>query len=200
MIFVFSFTLCVFAYDAEDLTQAAAQHIIDTVPNPSVSSIGGEWAVIALARSGEEVPKSIYENYLKNLKEYVNKCGGVLHRKKNTEYSRVILALTAIGENPADVCGYNLLTPLGDYENTVWQGINGAVWALIALDSGDYEVPVNTGAKVQATREMYVSGILAAQASDGGWTLMDNGVSEADITAMAITALAPYRDSDVLRS
>lgn len=200
MIFVFSFTLCSFAYDTEDLTRAAARHITDAVPNPSVSSIGGEWAVIALARSGEEVPKSIYENYLKNLKEYVNRCGGVLHTKKYTEYSRVILALTAVGENPADVDGYNLMTPLVDYESTVWQGINGAVWALIALDSEGYELPVSTTAKVQATREMYIGGILAAQASDGGWTLMDNGVSEADITAMAITALAPYRDSDEVAS
>lgn len=196
MIFALSFTLCGFSYDAEDLTQAASRHIADTVPNPSVSSIGGEWAVIALARSGTDVPTSIYENYLKNLKEYVKKCGGVLHKKKSTEYSRVILALTAIGENPEDVDGYNLMTPLGDYEETVWQGVNGAVWALIALDSGGYEVPVNTAAKVRATREMYVSGILAAQASDGGWTLMDNGASEADITAMAITALAPYQESD----
>ena len=66
---------------------------------------------------------------------------GNLHDKKYTEYSRVIVALTAIGKNPADVAGYNLLTPLGDYEKTIWQGMNGPIWALIALDSGNYDMP-----------------------------------------------------------
>lgn len=196
IVFVLLFNVCVFAYDTEDLTKAAVQHIIDTAPNPSVSSIGGEWAVIALARSGEDVPTDIYENYFSNLNIYLDKCGGVLHTKKYTEYSRVILALTAIGESPENVNGYNLLTPLGDYEATIWQGINGAVWALIALDSGDYEIPENSEAKIQATREMYVNAILAAQGTDGGWSLTGNGVSETDITAMALCSLAPYRNSD----
>ena len=44
--------------------------------------------------------------------------------------------------DPRDVAGYDLTKPLGDFDKTVWQGINGPIWALIALDSGNYEVPV----------------------------------------------------------
>ena len=54
--------------------------------------------------------------------------------KKHTEYSRVILALTSIGKDAQNICGYDLTAPLLDYDKTVWQGINGAIWALIALD------------------------------------------------------------------
>ncbi len=76
--------------------------------------------------------------------------------KKYTEYSRVIIALTSIGKDPKNVGGYNLLLPLGDFEKTTWQGINGAIWALIALDCGQYDMPYNADAQIHATREMYV--------------------------------------------
>ena len=33
-----------------------AKYLIKTVSSPTVGSIGGEWTVIALSRSGEEVP------------------------------------------------------------------------------------------------------------------------------------------------
>lgn len=89
--------------------------------------------------------------------------------------------------------GYNLIIPLGDFEKTVWQGINGPVWALIALDSGNYSIPENKDAKVQATREMYIDYILNRQNNDGGWALSENMSSEIDITAMVLQALSNYR-------
>ncbi len=178
-------------------TAAIAKYILKTNPNACIGSIGGEWAVVGLARSGEEVPKEFYQHYYENVKSYVKECKGVLHDKKYTEYSRLILALTAIGENPADVEGYNLLAPLGDYEKTLWQGINGPIWALIALDSGNYEIPKNTDAKIQSTRKMYVDYILNEQKSDGGWSLLkESSVSDADVTAMALQALSKYADEE----
>lgn len=180
-------------FNIEDI----AKYILKTTPNPCVGSIGGEWAVLGLARSGEEVPQEFYQRYYENVKSYVKECKGILHDKKYTEYSRVILALTAIGKNPADVAGYNLLIPLADYEKTMWQGINGPIWALIALDSGNYEIPQNTDAKIQATRKMYVDYILNAQKSDGGWSLLkESSVSDADVTAMAIQALSKYTEDE----
>lgn len=101
----------------------------------------------------------------------VKACGGVLHPRKYTEYSRVILALTAIGADPRDVAGYDLLVPLGDFERTIAQGVNGAAFALLALDAGEYEIPRNPAAATQATRQMYVDTILARQLPDGGWNL-----------------------------
>ncbi|MCI6991801.1 MAG: terpene cyclase/mutase family protein, partial [Clostridiales bacterium] len=108
----------------------------------------------------------------------------------------MILALTAIGADPTDVAGYNLLTPLGDFDKTVWQGINGPVWALIALDSGEYPMPVNDQAKTQATRQMYLEEILSRQLDNGGWNLTDrggNGQADPDVTGMVLQALSNYQ-------
>lgn len=192
----------------EDFLCDTANYIFNTVNEPQVGSIGGEWAVLGLARSDMEIPDEYYRDYYSRVEEYVKEHEGKLHDKKYTEYSRLIVALTAIGKNPADVAGYNLLTPLGDYEKTIWQGMNGPVWALIALDSGNYEMPQNPDATLQATREMYIDRILDCQLPDGGWSLFGgtraaasgDGVSDPDITGMALQALAKYRDNPKVRS
>lgn len=179
-----------------------AAYVQKTVTAPQIASIGGEWAVIGLARGDAEVPQSYWEGYYARVEAEVRENQGVLHDKKYTEYSRVILALTAIGADPTSVGGYNLLTPLGDFEKTIWQGVNGPVWALIALDAGDYAMPLNAQAKTQATRQKYVDEILARQLANGGWNLTDKGGSSSadpDITAMALQALAPYRDQPAVR-
>ena len=172
-----------------------AKYVYETVKNPEVGSVGGEWAILGLARSGYDVPGEYYRDYYENVKKYVISVNGNLHNKKYTEYSRLLVALTAIGKNPSDVAGYNLMKPLGDYEKTVWQGINGPVWALIALDCGNYEMPVNENASVQATREMYINKILESQTSDGGWALTGD-IADVDVTGMALQALSKYRDNE----
>lgn len=184
--------------DTASLTQDVGKYLYDTVKNPVVSSVGGEWTVIGLARSGLDVPDEYFENYYRTVSKHVKDSNGVLHGRKYTEHSRVIVALTSIGKNPEDVAGYNLLTPLGDYEKTVWQGVNGAIWALIALDCGSYDVPANPRAQIQATREMYVDHIIENQNPDGGWSLSGD-ISEPDITGMALQALAPYKDTPKVR-
>lgn len=202
--FAMLLSLCTGAFaaerGAEEALDRTAAHVYNAVPSPQVASIGGEWAVIGLARSGYDVPQSYWDGYYAAVEKYVADCKGVLHEKKYTEYSRVALALTAIGADPADVAGYNLLTPLGDFDKTVWQGINGPIWALIALDSGDYEMPVNETAATQATRQMYVEEILSKQMPDGGWSLSAQGGADADVTAMALQALAPYQNQSKVKT
>ncbi|MBQ7086823.1 MAG: S-layer homology domain-containing protein [Clostridia bacterium] len=163
---------------------ATAKFIAETVTAPQVGSIGGEWAVIGLARSGYDMPQEYWDSYYTRVLEYIENCGGVLHTKKYTEYSRVILALTAIGADPKNAAGYNLLAPLEDYDKTVWQGVNGPVWALIALDSGNYPSDL---------RQKYVDKIVESQLNDGGWNLTSKGNGDSDITGMALTALANYK-------
>ncbi len=172
----------------EDVITGTANYIYTTVKEPKVGSIGGEWAVLALSRSSAEIPKEYFENYYENVKKYVDEKQGVLHDKKYTEYSRVILALTAIGKNPMDISGYNLITPLEDYDKTVWQGINGAIFALIALDSKNY-LPESE------VREKYINHILEKQTADGGWTILGD-TADIDTTAMALCALSNYQDKN----
>lgn len=167
--------------------QSGADYMLTAVPGPAVSSIGGEWAVIGLARSGCTVPKGYYEGYYDRVIEHTVRNKGVLHTKKYTEYSRVILALAALGQDARNVGGYDLTEPLGDFDKTVYQGINGAIWALIALDSRDYPMLAGT-----ATRQKYVDYILSKQHADGGWSLSGT-TSDPDVTAMALQALSGYR-------
>ena len=186
-----------YAFAKDDVMRETAQYIYETVADPCVGSIGGEWAVLGLARSSADIPDAYYQKYYETVENYVKEHKGNLHNKKYTEYSRVILALTSIGKNPADVGGYNLLLPLGDYEKTIAQGINGAIWALIALDSKNYEIPQNPDAKIQATRQMYLEHILSSQKEDGGWSLIASAPqSDIDITAMTLTALSSYMDNE----
>ena len=203
---VLIFTGQITALAAEDRISAAvketASYIYQRAKNPQVGPVGGEWAIIGLARSGFEVPQSYYEDYYRTVEAYVEATKGVLHEKKYTEYSRVILALTAAGYDPTNVAGYDLTMPLGDFEKTIWQGINGPIFALLALDCGNYAIPENPGAAVQATRAMYVNEILLRQLSDGGFSLFGgsenapqaDAQADPDITATALQALAKYQD------
>ena len=199
---VFLLSMLCFAKESINIDKAigeTAGFVYETVKEPTVSSIGGEWVVLGLSRSGVEVPDEYYADYYKRVEEYVKEKKGVLHTKKYTEYSRVILALSSIGKKPENVAGYNLLSPLGDYEKTIWQGINGPVFALIALDCKNYDIPKNKDAKTQATREMYVNYILKKQLSDGGWALTGS-VSDPDVTAMVLQALSNYQNNSKVKT
>ena len=188
--------------DLASAVRDTAEYVYTTVRDPQVGSIGGEWAVLGLARSGYAIPDSYYQDYYATVENYVRACQGVLHDVKYTEYSRVIVALSSIGRDARDVAGYDLTKPLGDYDKTIWQGLNGPIWALIALDSAGYPMPENPEAKTQATRQMYIDRILECQLPDGGWSLFGgtesatagDGTSDPDITGMALQALAKYQD------
>lgn len=164
--------------------------MLDTVKTDELA-FGSEWLVIALARSGRDVPDSYYDSVVKA----VQSAKGQLSDKKSTEYARTILALTAIGKDPADVGGYDLLAGLADMDDVTYQGINGAIFALLALDSGKYDVPAAAEGGTQTTRDGLVAYILVQQLSDGGWALSGTS-ADPDVTAMALQALAPYRTGD----
>lgn len=189
-----------FAITSQEVDKAirkTATYITKTNKSPVIGTVGGDWTVLALARSNSSVPSDYYENYYRSVIKELKDKNGVLHSKKYTDYSRTILALTSIGHEPFDVGGYDLLEKLSDYDKVVWQGLNGPIWALIALDSHKYEIPkVSKGGK-QNTREFLIQNILNAQLNDGGFAFgakssKDKG--DPDMTGMAIQALAPYKN------
>lgn len=163
--------------------------LLQMTPEPCVGSIGGEWAILALARGECSVPEGYYEGYLNNVEAELQVCGGELHPVKRTEYARVALALAALGEDPANFRGYDLIAPLMDVDSVKIQGNNGPIWALIALDSIDAQ-------NLDTAREALLKEILAAQNEDGGYAIAVGQSSNADMTAMALTALSTHRDED----
>ena len=158
---------------------------------PVVGTFKGDWVVLGLARNG--ITADFMDAYYENVKTYVAQnidLDGRLHAQKSTDNSRVILGLTAIDKDVTDVAGYNLLKGLSNLNYVKTQGINGPVFALIALDSKDYPTADNA----TATREALVEYILSKQLTDGGWALDGRNID--DMTPMAIQALAPYYNTN----
>ncbi|GKU76207.1 S-layer homology domain-containing protein [Paenibacillus sp. L3-i20] len=170
-----------------------AAYLQKTVKDPVIASIGGEWTVFSLARSNVPADEAYYAKYYANVERILKEKSGKLHSIKYTEYDRVILALTAIGKNVDNVAGYNLREPLADFDTLTKQGINGPIFALLALDSNKYEIPLVKDVKTQTTRELLIDFILNREIAGGGWALGEKAVNaDPDITAMAIQALTPY--------
>lgn len=186
-----------FAAELDTAVQDTAAYLLETVKNPGTGAVGGEWAVLGLARSGYAVPEAFYSSYYHNAKAYVLKNEGDLQAQKFTEYARMTLALSAIGADPRNIGEVDLLLPLADYKKTVWQGVNGAILALLALDSREYAIPLNPEAEVQATRESYLEKILESQLPSGGFSLTKD--ADPDLTGMALQALAKYQDREAVQ-
>lgn len=173
------------------------KYIQNNVPAPVVAYDRGEWAVLGLARAGVELSDAYIQAYYGKVVAYVKAnigSDGVLvdpesHNPTVTDNERIILALTAIGKDPANVGDKNLLTALQDRNimqvtNTSDTDINGLVFGLLALNSGNY------------TQDSYwlVQAILTQQNADGSWSASaeTKPASDVDMTAMALQALAPY--------
>lgn len=84
-------------------------------------------------------------------------------------------------------------------DKVTYQGINGAIFALIALDSGHYDVPAAPEGAKQTSREALVAYLLDAELPEGGWTLSGD-TADVDITAMALQALAGYRSKTEVKN
>lgn len=175
----------------------AKAYIQSAVSAPVVSYLFGEWAVLGQARAGVELSDAYIQAYYDKVVAYVQKnmgADGVLrdpesHNPAITDNERIILALTAIGKDPANVGGKNLLTALQNKDvmkvtDTSNTDINGLVMGLLALNSRNYTS--DTSWLVQA--------VLAQQNEDGSWraSAETKSVGDVDMTAMALQALAPY--------
>lgn len=174
----------------------AAAFAVSSVPHPGA---GDDWAVIGAVRGGFDIPEHWTDSYYRAIAAKLQETDGVLSKTRLTEYARVVLGLTAIGENPRNVAGYNLLAPLADYDAATQPGVTSAAYVLLALDCGNYKIPTVEEGKTQATRPMYVDFMLGQQLSDGGWAI---GSEEADpdVTAMVLQALAPYQESTPVKN
>ena len=176
----------------------AKAYIQSAVSAPVVSYLFGEWAVLGQARAGVELSDAYIQAYYDKVVAYVKAnigSDGILRKPddKNTpvitDNERIALALTAIGKDPANVGGKNLLAALQDKDimkvtDTSYTDINGLVMGLLALNSRNYTS--DTSWLVQA--------VLAQQNEDGSWSASADTkpASDVDMTAMALQALAPY--------
>lgn len=176
----------------------AKAYIQSAVSAPVVSYLFGEWAVLGQARAKVPLSEAYIAAYYEKVVAYVKAnigSDGILRKPddKNTpvitDNERIILALTAIGKDPANVGGENLLKALQNKDimqvtDTSNTDINGLVMGLLALNSRNYTS--DTSWLVQA--------VLEQQNKDGSWSASADTkpVGDVDMTAMALQALAPY--------
>lgn len=191
------------AQDVTPILQATMAQLAATVSEPSFGTLAGEWTVFCLARGGYfDKNDPYFTDYYNRIEETVNETAtkvnlnGGLHKSKSTENSRLIVALSAIGKDATDVGGWDLVEAYSA-NGINWirkQGMNGTIWTLIALDSGNYETSDPT------IRQQCVDAILAGRHNDGGWSLVTAKAqpSNVDITCMTLTALYPYRDQEAV--
>ena len=211
--------------DAESVTQVTGDYsqevneVCDTmefvVSDPAFASVGGEWAALVLGRAGR-MTEEWKTKYLAAVKTSLDgmsetlKAQNKLHRIKLTENSRAIIGLYSAGADVTDFYGWNLCAPLAgdnaggdkteksaDYTATLKQGINGPIYALIALDyagynsEGETKVTNVTEENTTTLRDDYLNYILSKEIPGGGWALFGNS-ADPDITMMAVQALSKY--------
>ena len=166
-----------------DIYNKTAQTLLAT--EVSTGSVKGEWLMFGLARALDKEPTETQKtDYLAAVKSYIESKindAGQLHRYKSTDNSRIALALTALGYDPADFEGYDLLKAFGDTAWATQQGSTGTAFALLTLRAADYST---------SNEQDLIDSLLNSQNADGGWAIT-TGSSDLDATAMVIQALAP---------
>ncbi len=159
----------------------------------TAATTAGDWYVLGLNRLGLDDEYSAYLSKIERVVTDKYETEGTLHKVKATEYHRITFAVLAAGGDPTDVAGIDLIKDgIYDRANTAAldkQGINGYIFALIALDTKDYQVPDNA----VDNRDTIINGILNKELPSGGFNLTGDAV-DVDITAMAIQALSSYYD------
>lgn len=168
--------------------------LMEQVPEPTINSVGGEWTVIALVKSENEIDEGYIQRYYDRVSSIVSSQNGDVG-SRFTDYARVSLALTAIGRSPEDICGYNLLDAVNnDYDFVVSQGINGPVYALIAANECGYELNEKSELK-------YLDYILDQELDTGGFSFDKSSTAmDVDITAMVLQALSKYQDNENVKN
>ena len=147
----------------------------------SLTEAGSEWQILGLARSSQ-LSEEDAEAYLKNLSEYLEKT----NLNKATDCAKYALVKAALGEEYSE-----LMVPLADFDFSVKQGINGALYSLLAIDANNSEFEKAEAEAVQNSRQALIDYIIGQQQENGGWAFFGDAY-EPDMTGMVIQALAPY--------
>jgi len=193
--------------DWEYAMNRAFERIVTHIAEPGVRYIGGEWAVLTLARAGVITAKDPWlQSWFKDLDNTFTQVAELIESGYNiqnppttstfpeglrrwTDFQRVTLALTSLGFDATDFNGHDLTELYRMYvpdsqRHNLNRTVNVDIFALLALDSLDYE----------GDRTPFIEAILRVERNPAGWSLAGN--PDPEITGMALAAFAPYYDSN----
>lgn len=192
----------IFYQKKEKVTPSITESINKAITNMLQEGINSEWQAIGLVKAGKTVPDSYEALFKENIQsQIVNKMES--NRVKITDIERLTMTAVALGKDPRNIEGLNLIELIynsperrGGYDTMTFQGNNGPIFALIALDTKKFDVPEDA----KWTRQKLIDELLRTQNEDGSWNLNENfDTPSIDITAMAITGLSPYKDQSEVK-
>lgn len=144
----------------------------------------GNWSLFVHALHQKEFAKKALSALELDILEHEK--GGF---RSLTELERTILNAIAAGKYPDAAEGVDLLSMLGGYSQLTAQGLESAAMALLAVDALDSELPEAS----LWSRPDAVQSVLYFQTTEGGFAPLAGRDPEPAATALALTALSPYR-------
>ncbi|MGE5485405.1 MAG: S-layer homology domain-containing protein [Ignavibacteriales bacterium] len=149
----------------------------------------GSWPAIELAGAGEDLLSPDYvKNGLSHLDYLTSRLGEPGYLSRTTDYARSILEVLALGADPSDIAGQDLISAIqsrqapgghfGGAGEETW--VNSHAWSIIALRKAGRPVPDASLAR---------QWLLNARNPDNGWGFATGVSSSPDMTAQAIREL-----------
>ena len=172
--------------DYLEMAKEDVAHGVECLESKSHNKYMDEWNIFALLRSGGKITFEDIKSYDKSAEsEYINNKG-----LRITDYARMMLAFGSMDKTPANTpWEENLVDSMILSTKMEKETLNCPVFALIALDSKNINIPPNS----IWTREKFIDYILKFQAVDGSFSLYrGEKTGSVDMTAMALQSLAPY--------
>lgn len=166
-------------------------HGVQYLQGKSLEKYKDEWNIFSILRSGETIEQGKLDKYYESVVKQLNTSS---KNMRVTDLARVALALEAMGKNPTDVGGFNVLEAIYNHKDMMTDSSNCPIFGLLALDGRNYEIPKDA----KWSRKDLVTQILKFQKASGGFGLSIEGdTTSIDMTGMALQALAPYyEDAD----
>lgn len=175
--------------DAPAMAKEDIAHGVQYLQGKSLEKYKDEWNIFSILRSGATIEQGKLDKYYESVVKQLNTSS---KNMRVTDLARVALALEAMGKNPTDVGGFNVLEAIYNHKDMMTDSSNCPIFGLLALDGRNYEIPKNA----KWSRKDLVEQILKFQKASGGFGLsLDNDTTGIDMTGMALQALAPYYDN-----
>ena len=146
------------------------------------------WSALALISSGAQlttVQKATFHPV------FAEELTGMAGHYSATDLERLTIGIAAIGEDPTQFNGVNLIAEI--IKKAATAGITGQVYGIIALSTQDY------GSQANQTINQLIVLVLKQQNTAGGWAFFGS-VSDLDITGMTMSALGMHRDQPKVQS
>lgn len=188
--------------DSTDLLEQITTAIDEASSHILEHGVDSEWEAIGIARAGKEVPQEYINILNQRIAVQINEAleNG---RIKITDIERLAIAAVAIGLDPENIQGHNLIELIynspertGGFDTMTFQGNNGPIFALIALDTLQFPVPDDA----KWTRQKLIDELLRTQNDDGSWSLNEYfDIPSVDITGMALIGLSPYQEQEAVK-